>query len=89
MPALYESPLDMPLETAKALYRRAIEPNASYGEGDAWWAAVAAEVVAVAGAENTAAAAIIAWWHHDWSQVEAAAARLRRASRALSRRVSK
>lgn len=24
MPALYESPLDMPLETAKALYRRAI-----------------------------------------------------------------
>jgi hypothetical protein len=96
MPALYESPLDMPLETAKAIYRRAIEPNASDGEGEAWWAAVAAEVVAVAvaGAENTAAAAaIIAWWHHDWSQVggtpKAAAARLRRASRALSRRVSK
>ncbi|WP_228772599.1 hypothetical protein [Cupriavidus necator] len=83
----------MPLETAKALYRRATEPNASDGEGEAWWAAVAAEVVAVAGAENTAAAAIIAWWHHDWSQVgdtpKAAAARLRRASRALSRRVSK
>lgn len=51
MPALYESPLDIPLETAKAIYRRALEPNASDGEGEAWWAAVAAEVVA-AGAEE-------------------------------------
>ncbi|MFJ4291314.1 hypothetical protein ACIP1U_16245 [Cupriavidus sp. NPDC089707] len=83
----------MPLEAVKAIYRRAIDPKASDGEGEAWWAAVAAEVVAVAGAENTAeAAAIIAWWHHDWSQIgdtpNAAAARIRRAARAVSPRVS-
>ncbi|CAM3374857.1 hypothetical protein CBM2609_P80008 [Cupriavidus taiwanensis] len=93
MPAPYQSHMDIPRDTVKAIYRSAIDPRASDGEGAAWWDAVAAEVLAVARAEmnNAAAAAIIAWWHHDWSQVsdspKAAAARIRRASRALSRRV--
>ncbi len=78
--------MSIPLDTAKAIYRRAIDPRASDREGEAWWAAVAAEVNMVVSAKDAAAAAaVIAWWHHDWSQVadspRAAAARIRRAAR--------
>ena len=78
--------MSIPLETAKAIYRRAIDPRASDHEGEAWWAAVADEVNMVVSAKDAAAAAaVIAWWHHDWSQVadspRAAAARIRRAAR--------
>jgi hypothetical protein len=80
--------MDIPLETAKTIYRRAIDARASDHEGTAWWQAVAAEVVDVIRAESTAAAAtVIAWWHHDWSAVNdtpaRAAARIRRAARSL------
>ena len=80
--------IDIPLDTAKAIYRCAIDARASDSEGAAWWEAVVAEVAAVIRAENTAAAATtIAWWHHDWRQVgdtaKAAASRIRRAARAL------
>ncbi|WP_082079980.1 hypothetical protein [Cupriavidus basilensis] len=80
--------MDISLDTAKAIYRRAIDARATDAEGSAWWAAVATEVAAVIGAENTATAAtVIAWWHHDWSQVgdtaKAAASRIRRAARTL------
>lgn len=80
--------MDIPLDTVKAIYRRAIDAKATDGEGAAWWAAVASEVVAVIRAEDTAVAAtVISWWHHDWSQVgdtaKAAASRIRRAARAL------
>lgn len=80
--------MTIPLDAVTAIYRRAIDPKVSDGEGAAWWAAVAAEVVAVILAENTAAAAgVITWWHHEWGQIgdtpKAAAARVRRASRAL------
>ncbi|NOV27808.1 MULTISPECIES: hypothetical protein [Cupriavidus] len=76
----------IPLETAKAIYRRAIDPRASDHEGEAWWAAVADEVNMVVSAKDAASAsAVISWWHHDWSQVadspRAAAARIRRAAR--------
>lgn len=78
--------MNIPLDTVKTIYRRAIDAKATDGEGADWWAAVAAEVAAVIGAESVAAAAtVIAWWHHDWTQVgdtaKAAASRLRRAGR--------
>lgn len=68
----------------KAIYRQAIDPNASDGEGDAWWSEVGAEVSDVLAAGSLdEAAAIIAWWHHDWSSVgdtaRAAAKRIRSA----------
>lgn len=77
----------IPLDTAKALYREAIDPKASDGEGAEWWAAVAVDVDAVIQSGNAKeAASHIAWWHHDWSQVGdtaiAAAQRLRGAARA-------
>lgn len=77
--------MDIALDAVKAIYRRAVDANASDGEGAAWWASVAAEVESVVGAKNAAtAASIIAWWHHDWSQVgdtpKAAATRIRRAA---------
>lgn len=80
--------MDIALDTVKAIYRRAIDPKATDGEGDAWWASVAAEVACVIRAKSTTtAAASIAWWHHDWSQVgdtaKAAATRIRRAARDL------
>ncbi|QBY56406.1 hypothetical protein [Cupriavidus oxalaticus] len=80
--------MDIPLDTVKVIYRRAIDPRASDGEGAAWWAAVAEEVIAVIRAEDTVAtASVIAWWHHDWHAVgdsaRAAAARIRRACHAL------
>lgn len=62
--------MSIPLENAKAIYRRAIDPRASDREGEAWWAAVADEVSMVVSAKDAVAtAAVIAWWHHHWSQV--------------------
>ncbi|SPK77564.1 conserved protein of unknown function (plasmid) [Cupriavidus taiwanensis] len=62
--------MTIPLEAAKAIYRHAIDPRASDGEGEAWWAAVTDEVNQVVSAMDAATAeAVIAWWHHDWSQV--------------------
>ena len=80
--------MNVSLDTAKTIYRRAIDEKAHDGEGAAWWAAVAAEVAAVIQADSIAAAAkIIDWWHHDWSEVgdtaKAAAKRIRCAARAL------
>ncbi|UEC05426.1 hypothetical protein [Burkholderia vietnamiensis] len=77
---------DITLDTAKAIYRRAIDSTASDREGVAWWSTVAAELVDVICAESVgAAAAVIEWWHHDWSEVsdtpKAAAGRIRRAAR--------
>ncbi len=68
----------------KAIYRQAIDPNASDGEGDAWWSEVGAELSDVIAARTLdEAAALIAWWHHDWSSVgdtaRAAAKRIRSA----------
>ena len=76
------------IESAKAVYRRAIDAAASDGEGIVWWTGVADERLQVIQAENTnAAAAVIEWWHHDWHEVSdtalAAASRIRRAARAL------
>lgn len=78
--------MDITLDTAKAIYRRAIDSTVSDREGVVWWSAVAAELIDVICAESvTAAAAVIAWWHHDWSEVsdtpKAAAGRIRRAAR--------
>ncbi|MNY75904.1 hypothetical protein D3C86_2153190 [compost metagenome] len=54
--------MSIPLEAAKAIYRRAINPRASDREGKAWWAVVAAEVNQVVSAKDAAtAAAVIAW----------------------------
>lgn len=39
--------MNVTLDTAKAIYRRAIDEKARDSEGLAWWAAVAAEVAAV------------------------------------------
>lgn len=68
----------------KAIYRQAIDPSASDGEGDAWWSEVGAELSGVLAARTLSeAAAIITWWHHDWSSVgdtaRAAAKRIRSA----------
>ncbi|WP_244255687.1 hypothetical protein [Burkholderia vietnamiensis] len=85
--------MDITLDTAKAIYRRAIDSTASDREGVAWWSTVAAELVDVICAESVAAAAaVIAWWHHDWSEVgdtpKAAAGRIRRAARELTVRTA-
>jgi hypothetical protein len=41
MPAPSEKPMDIPADTIKAIYRRAIDPRASDSESAAWWDAVA------------------------------------------------
>jgi hypothetical protein len=81
--------MNVTLDTAKAIYRRAIDEKARDSEGLDWWAAVTAEVAAVIHADSLAAAAkVIDWWHHDWSQVgdsaKAAAKRIRHAARVLN-----
>ncbi|MDN7429103.1 hypothetical protein [Burkholderia sp. AU45388] len=80
--------MQITLDTAKAVYRKAIDPCASDGEGSAWWNEVADEVRDVIAARSLAdAAAVIAWWHHDWTEVSDtsrdAARRIREAARAL------
>ncbi|KAI3602921.1 hypothetical protein D8I24_3099 (plasmid) [Cupriavidus necator H850] len=42
MPAPYQSHMDIPLDTVKAIDGRAIDLRASDGEGAAWWDTVAA-----------------------------------------------
>ncbi|PVX85683.1 hypothetical protein [Paraburkholderia unamae] len=76
------------LDTAKAIYREAVDSRASDGEGATWWDEVAAEVRDVIAARTVIEAAnVIAWWHHDWAVVSdtprAAAKRMRDAARML------
>lgn len=76
------------LDTAKAIYREAVDPCASDGEGAAWWDEVADEVRDVIAARSVnEATTVIAWWHHDWTAVSdtprAAAMRIRDAARML------
>lgn len=80
--------MQIALDTAKAIYRNAIDPRASDGEGAAWWNEVAGELRDVLSAGSlSAAATVIAWWHHDWTQVSDtprdAAKRIRETARAL------
>jgi hypothetical protein len=80
--------MQISLDTAKAVYRKAIDPRASDGEGAAWWDEVADEVRDVVAARSLAdAAAVIEWWHHDWTAASDtprdAARRIREAARAL------
>lgn len=80
--------MQITIDTAKAVYRKAIDPRASDGEGAAWWDEVADEVRDVIAARSLAdAAAVIEWWHHDWTEVSDtsrdAARRIREAARAL------
>ena len=75
-------------DTAKSIYRTAIDPKAFANHDDAWWAAVVSEVVAVCAAPDTeVAASFIAWWHDDWRCVNdsprRAAHRIRRAAKRL------
>ncbi|CAB3735533.1 hypothetical protein LMG22037_05975 [Paraburkholderia phenoliruptrix] len=80
--------MDLSLDTAKAIYRHAIDPRASDGESEAWWEEVADEVRDVVAARSMSeAAAVIAWWHHDWTVVSDTpvdvAKRIRAAARTL------
>lgn len=77
-------------DTAKAIYRQAIDPDAGDGEGTVWWSEVIAELAEVLSARTLReAAAVIEWWHHDWSMVgdtaKGAAARIRNAYTASRR----
>ncbi|WP_186087667.1 hypothetical protein [Burkholderia gladioli] len=81
--------MQITLDTAKAIYRQAIDPRASETEGPAWWNEVADEVRDVVAARSMSeAAAVIAWWHRDWTVVcdtpRDAARRIREAARVLS-----
>lgn len=76
------------LDSAKAIYRQAIDSRASEAEGPAWWGEVADEVRDVVAARTMGeAAAVIDWWHHDWTVVSDtprdAAKRIRDAARVL------
>ncbi|WP_223997739.1 hypothetical protein [Burkholderia gladioli] len=78
--------MQITLDTAKSVYRKAMDPCAS--DGVAWWDEVADEVRDVIAARSLAdAAAVIPWWHHDWTEVSDtsrdAARRIREAARAL------
>ncbi|WP_176091174.1 hypothetical protein [Burkholderia ambifaria] len=80
--------MQITLDTAKAVYRKAVDPRASDGEGAAWWDEVADEVRDVIAARSLAdAAAVIEWWHHDWTEASDtprdAARRIQEAARAL------
>ncbi|MDN7726518.1 hypothetical protein [Burkholderia gladioli] len=79
--------MQITLDTAKAVYRKAIDPSTGDGEGAAWWGEVANEIRDVVAARTLAAAAMIEWWHRDWTQVSDtsrdAARRIREAARAL------
>ncbi|VWC91882.1 hypothetical protein BCO18430_03307 [Burkholderia contaminans] len=78
--------MQITLETAKAIYRQAIDPSASDSEGAAWWDEVADEVRDVVAARTIGIGAeLIAWWHHDWTCINdtprKAATRIRNAAR--------
>ena len=77
------------LDRAKAIYRTAVDAQASDAEGADWWAKVHVEMGQVLAARTaTEAAQVIAWWHHDWSMVgdtaKDAAQRIRAAARAVA-----
>lgn len=77
---------DLTLERAKAIYRAAVDAQASDGECADWWTKVHAELSEVLAARTVGEAAkVIAWWHHDWSMVgdaaKAAAQRIHAAAR--------
>ncbi|WP_334043614.1 hypothetical protein [Burkholderia ambifaria] len=79
------------LDAAKIIYREAIDPCASDGEGAAWWDEVADEVRDVISARSVnEAAEIIDWWHFDSTAVSdtarSAAKRIRHAARNLADR---
>ncbi|HHY6930524.1 hypothetical protein QZM43_32455 [Burkholderia orbicola] len=79
------------IDEAKAIYRQAIDSQASDGEGAAWWDEVADEIRDVVAARTIGIAAeLIAWWHRDWTSVNDtprnAATRIRDAARAMRRR---
>ncbi len=76
------------LDAAKAIYRQAIDPRVTDGEGAAWWDEVADEIRDVVAARSlNEAAEVIQWWHHDWTAVSDAprdaAKRIRDAARLL------
>ncbi|MEM5402743.1 hypothetical protein [Paraburkholderia unamae] len=80
--------MNISLDAAKAIYRQAIDPTASDGEGANWWGEVADEVRGVVSARTVGEAAeVISWWHHDWTLVSDtsrdAAKRIREVARAL------
>ncbi|WP_186214937.1 hypothetical protein [Burkholderia gladioli] len=80
--------MQITVDTAKAVYRKAIDPCAGDSEGEVWWDEVADEVRDVVAARSLVdAAAVIAWWHHDWTEVadtsRDAVRRIRVAARAL------
>ncbi len=61
----------MNIDQVMQIYREAIDPTATAGEGMDWWREVQAEVVAVIEAPTkAAAAAVIAWWktEYEWAQ---------------------
>lgn len=80
--------MQITLDTAKAIYRAAIDTQVSDVEGRAWWDEVADEMRDVIAARTLAdAAALIEWWHPDWTEVSdtprAAAKRIREAARSV------
>ena len=79
------------LDSAKAIYRAAVDAQVSDAEGEAWWAAVHAELCHVLAARTPIEAAqVIAWWHSDWEweavgdTAQAAAQPIRAAARAAA-----
>lgn len=57
-------------DAAKAIYREAIDLQASDGKGSTWWEAVVNEVRSVVAARSVREAAdVIPWWHQDWTVV--------------------
>lgn len=80
--------MQITLDAAKMIYRKAIYSQARDVEGPAWWDEVADEMRDVIAARTLGdAAALIEWWHHDWTEVSdtprAAAKRIREAAREL------
>ncbi|WP_206146860.1 hypothetical protein [Burkholderia sp. Tr-20390] len=74
------------LDSAKAIYRKAIDPRAGNNESSEWWDEVADEMRDVVAARTIAEAAqVIEWWHLDWTSVSDtardAAKRIRLAAR--------
>jgi len=80
--------MQISLDTAKSIYRDAVDSSARDGEGEDWWSEVAGEIREVIAARTLEEAAqVIAWWHHDWEQVSdtsrAVAKRIRQAAREM------
>jgi hypothetical protein len=80
------------IDLVMQIYREAVDPTATAGEGLDWWSEVQAEVVGVIAAPTQAAAAtIIAWWksQHEWAQCgdspERVAGRIRKVAKVFSK----